>query len=47
LPCILILPRFFGENGVWYSMPISDAIATIVAAVMLWQQFRAFKRIDG
>ena len=43
LPCILILPEIFGENGVWYSMPISDLISTIVAAVMLWMQFRKFK----
>ena len=47
LPCILILPEIFGENGVWYSMPISDLISTIVAAVMLWQQFRKFKRIEN
>ena len=23
LPCLIILPRFFGAAGVWYSMPIS------------------------
>jgi len=44
LPCILILPGIFGENGVWYSMPISDAISTIVAALMLWHQFQLFKK---
>lgn len=44
LPCIVILPSFFGENGVWYSMPISDLVASVVAAVMLLLQFRAFKR---
>ena len=44
LPCILILPHYFGENGVWFSMPISDAIATIVAALMLWHQFQLFKK---
>ena len=44
LPCILILPHYFGENGVWYSMPISDAVATIVAGVMLWHQFQLFKK---
>ena len=44
LPCILILPVIFGENGVWYSMPISDLISTIVAAVMLWMLFRKFKK---
>ena len=44
LPCILILPHYFGENGVWYSMPISDAVATFVAGVMLWHQFQLFKK---
>ena len=44
LPCILILPHYFGENGVWYSMPISDAVATIVAALMLWHQFQLFNK---
>jgi putative MATE family efflux protein len=44
LPCILILPHYFGEDGVWYSMPISDAVATIVAGVMLWHQFQLFKK---
>ena len=44
LPCILILPEIFGENGVWYSMPISDLISTVVAAVMLWTLFRKFKK---
>lgn len=24
LPCLLILPHFFGVAGVWYSMPVSD-----------------------
>ncbi len=46
LPCILILPEIYGENGVWYSMPISDLISTIVAGVMLWWQFRKFKHHD-
>lgn len=43
LPCLLILPRFFGAAGVWYSMPVSDLLASIIAAVMLMWQFRQFK----
>lgn len=45
LPCILILPEIFGENGVWYSMPTSDFISTVVAAVMFWLQYRKFQQI--
>ncbi|WP_308756787.1 MATE family efflux transporter [uncultured Bacteroides sp.] len=43
LPCLLILPRFFGAAGVWYSMPISDLLASLIAAAMLMWQFRKFK----
>ena len=43
LPCLLILPRFFGEWGVWYSMPVSDILASLIAATMLVSQFRKFK----
>ena len=43
LPCLLILPRFFGVWGVWYSMPVSDCLASIIAATMLIHQFRRFK----
>jgi len=44
LPCLLILPQFFGVKGVWYSMPTADFAACIVAAFMLFAQFRKFKK---
>jgi len=44
LPCIIILPMFYGEVGVWASMPVSDFISTFVTAVLLWLQFRQFHR---
>lgn len=43
LPCLLILPQFFGVAGVWYSMPISDLLASLIALAMLVYQFRRFK----
>lgn len=43
IPCLLILPRFYGAAGVWYSMPVSDLLASLIAAVMLVAQFRKFK----
>ena len=36
IPAILILPEFFELDGVWYSMPMSDAMSCIIAASMLW-----------
>ena len=47
LPALIILPRFFGAAGVWYSMPVSDLLASLVAMVMLVSQFRKFKRGEG
>ena len=43
LPCLLILPRFFGAAGVWYSIPISDLLASLIAGTMLVWQFRKFR----
>ena len=31
LPCLLILPRYWGITGVWGSMPISDFVAFVTA----------------
>ncbi len=42
VPCLLILPRWFGTLGVWISIPIADTTATIVTAFVLINQFRKF-----
>ena len=44
VPCLLILPKFWGEPGIWYSMPVSDLLASVVAAIMLYRQFQTFKK---
>lgn len=35
IPLILILPKYYGEIGVWMSFPISDLLATLVTAYFL------------
>ena len=42
IPLLIILPQFWGVFGVWVSMPIADLIATIVTAVLLFNQFKKF-----
>ena len=44
IPCLIILPRFFGTLGVWISMPVADTIATVVTAIVLVNQFKKFKQ---
>ena len=40
IPLILILPKFYGEIGVWMSFPIADVLATIVTGYFLNREIR-------
>ena len=35
IPLVLILPRYFGIEGVWYSFPISDILSAIICYSVL------------
>jgi len=43
VPCLLILPKFWGLDGVWVSLPVSDGLAALNAAVLLYLQIREFE----
>lgn len=36
----LLLPKFFGLDGVLYSMPVSDVLTFLIAAVMIVKTYR-------
>lgn len=40
VPLLLTLPHFWGTDGVWYAIPIADAAATLLAAILLIYQLR-------
>lgn len=40
IPLLMWLPERFGVDGVWMSFPVSDALATMVTAAMVWWQLR-------
>lgn len=40
IPLILILPKLFGELGVWISFPISDVLSTLVTGLFLRSEIR-------
>ncbi|MBO5661143.1 MAG: MATE family efflux transporter [Tidjanibacter sp.] len=44
IPCLIVVPGYFGIKGVWMAMPISDAIATLIAAVLMVGLVRKFKK---
>ena len=45
LPLLVVLPQFWGLNGAWVALPVSDSIAAIVALAMMVYFMRKFKKI--
>ena len=43
LPLLVILPSFWGVDGVWWSLPLSDTIAFLVTLVMMVRYMKKFK----
>jgi len=43
LPLLIVLPLFFGYDGVWYSLPASDAIASVLTFFLLVYYIKKFK----
>ena len=43
IPFIIIFPHFWGIDGVWVSLPASDLVSSIIAAILLGQYFKRHK----
>lgn len=46
IPLLIIIPRFFGLNGVFLSMSSADFLASIVTLVVLIFQVKVFRRME-
>ena len=46
IPMIIILPKFFGLNGVWYAQPTSDLLSTVITAVVLVKELKRYKNVE-
>ena len=46
IPILLILPQFFGLNGVLFAGPISDGLAAILSVTMVTINFRGLTRLQ-
>lgn len=44
IPFLLILPKYFGINGVWVAMPASDALSIILSFLLIRLQIKAFRK---
>lgn len=47
LPGLLLFPRWWGLDGVWMSMPVSDLLAFLTAVVALWWYLRRQRRVQA
>lgn len=47
IPLLLTLPLFYGEDGVWFSIPISDFVAAMLTITILKMQFNKWNREMG
>jgi putative MATE family efflux protein len=43
----LLLPRFFGLDGVLYSMPVSDVLTALISAVLIVHTYRELSQTNG
>lgn len=43
VPALYLLPKWWGLEGVWLAMPFSDALAALVAYLMLWAYMKKLK----
>ncbi len=46
IPLLVILPQFFNLNGVWASLPSSDFLASLVAAIIMITYMRRLKKAE-
>ncbi len=46
VPCILILPVFFGMDGVIYALPVADGVCFLIATAMLLHETRNMKKLE-
>lgn len=44
IPCLIVVPLFYGIEGVWLALPISDAVSSVVALVLIMGLIRKFKQ---
>lgn len=48
VPCVYILPLFMGQDGVWMSFPVSDALASILTIIFMGRLIKKLSRLkDG
>ena len=43
IPLILVVPKYFGLNGVWAAQPLADVVSMIIIGLFLIKEFKYCK----
>ena len=46
IPCLIILPKFFGLNGIWYAAPTADSIATLITFILVRREIKKLDKLE-
>ena len=46
VPCIYILPIWFGVKGVWYSFPVSDTLSVILTSILMISLLKKLRTLN-
>ncbi|MBP1562878.1 MAG: MATE family efflux transporter [Oscillospiraceae bacterium] len=46
LPMLIVLPLFFGIDGILYTGPVADLISAVAAVLMALMEFRAMRKLE-
>ena len=46
IPCIIVLAKFFGLNGIWFAAPTSDFIATVLTFILIKRELNHLKELE-
>ncbi|MBP5418397.1 MAG: MATE family efflux transporter, partial [Bacteroidales bacterium] len=44
IPFLIVLPHYWGTDGIWYSMPLSDTLSFVMAVVLVVRAIRKMQR---
>ncbi|MED9996479.1 MAG: MATE family efflux transporter [Paludibacteraceae bacterium] len=44
IPFLIILPNYWGTDGIWYSLPMADGLSALVVGVMIIKLIRELKK---
>lgn len=46
IPLIMILPKYLGLNGVWFSQPVADIVAIVIISAALVKEVKSYSKVN-